>query len=106
MNEQEFQAKYAKVLHIDSVFPNAWSDKYHKANSFLACIACGRNTSKQGESQGVWIVDGAAGIAHPDEPEMNDGGDMGWFPVGSECIKKVPAEYRAENPYDNKVKGV
>ena len=106
MNEQEYQERYAKVLHIDNVFANAWSDKYHKANSFLACIACGRNTSKQGQSQGVWIVDGAAGIAHPDQPEMKDGGDMGWFPVGSECIKKVPAEYRVDNPYENKVHGV
>jgi hypothetical protein len=102
MNED----KYAKVLHLDSVLPNAWGDKYRKANSFLACIECGRSTSKNGESQGIYIVDGGIGVAHPDQPEMKDGGDMGWFPVGSECIKKVPAEYRVPNPYDNKVKGV
>lgn len=98
--------KYEKALFIDDVFPNAWSDKYHDAKTFLACIACGRNTSKQGESKGVWIVGGGAWIGHPEQPEINDGGDMGWFPVGTECIKKVPAEYRVENPYEDKVKGI
>ncbi len=97
---------YEKTLDIDSVFPNAWSDKYHDAKTFLACIACGRNTSKQGESLGVWIVGGGGCIGHPSQPELNDGGDMGWFPVGTECIKKVPAEYRVPNPYENKIKGV
>lgn len=97
---------YEKVLNLFEIFPNAWGERYQETNSFLACIACGRNTSKQGESQGVWIVGGGDGIAHPEQPEINDGGDMGWFPVGTECIKKVPAEYRIENPYENKVRGV
>lgn len=96
-----------KSIHIDNYLPNAFGEKYHAKNdTYLSCINCGRDTSKQGNSNGVYIVGGGEWIAHPDQPEFNDGGDMGWFPVGSECIKKVPAEYRTPNPYDDKVHGV
>jgi hypothetical protein len=43
---------------------------------------------------------GAGGslIVHPEDYDLAiDGGDMGWFPVGSECIKSVPAEFRVKN---------
>jgi hypothetical protein len=75
---------------------------------FLNCVHCGRDTSKQGNSLGVYVSGGGGLIIHPDDYETypHNGGDMGWFPVGSECIKKVPAEFRVENPYDNKVWGV
>lgn len=96
-----------ETLNLMSVLPNAFGEKYHdKGAPFLACIACARDTSKQGESLGVWIVGGGSLIAHPEVKELNDGGDMGWFPVGSECIKKVPLEFRDSNPYANKVRGV
>jgi hypothetical protein len=51
---------------------------------------------------------GGALIVHPDDYETLaiDGGDMGWFPVGAECIKEVPAEFRVANIYEDKVKGV
>lgn len=93
---------------------NLFGEKYHakqnnqNGHSFLACVFCGRDTSKQGESQGVYVGAGGALVVHPDDYETLaiDGGDMGWFPVGSECIKEVPAEFRTGNPYDDKVKGV
>lgn len=90
-----------------------WGEKYQaKQNNrngytFLACVFCGRDTSKQGKSQGVCVGAGGALIVHPDDYEKAiDGGEMGWFPVGSECIKSVPVEFRAPNPYKNRVKGV
>ena len=89
-------------IRLWDYLPNGFGEKYQENNAaFLSCIECGRNTSKQGKSQGVFIVNGGYSIAHPSNPypENGHGGDMGWFPVGSECIKKVPAEYRAPNPY-------
>jgi hypothetical protein len=91
-----------------------WGEKYRAREesrngvSFLSCIHCGRDTSKQGNSQGVCVSGGGGLIIHPDDYETfpHDGGDMGWFPVGSECIKQIPAEFRANNPYTNKVAGV
>ena len=74
---------------------------------FLSCVFCGRDTSKQGNSQGVYVGAGGGLIVYPqDYDKAIDGGDMGWFPVGSECIKQVPAEFRVPNPYSDKVRGI
>ena len=85
-----------------------FSEKYHaKGSAFLSCIICGRDTSSKGKSSGVIIGEGGSVIVHPQDNEIaKDGGYMGWFPIGSECIKQIPAEFRLENIYDNKEKGV
>ena len=87
-------------LHI--VLPTAFGEKYYAKVSGDGenCISCGRNTSKQ-NARGVILVDGGSGICKAEDVplEEHDGGFMGWFPVGSECIKTVPMEYRADNPY-------
>jgi hypothetical protein len=91
---------------------NLFGEKYQAADikgkiSFLSCVFCGRDTSKQGNSEGVMVGGGGAIIVHPEDYDISsDGGSMGWFPVGSECIKTVPAEFRLANIYDDKVKGV
>jgi len=85
-----------------------FSEKYHaKGASFLSCIICGRDTSKKGKSQGVIIGEGGGVIVHPEDDGLaQDGGYMGWFPIGSECIKVIPVEFRLENVYENKVQGI
>ena len=94
-------------IDMKNIDHNWWSEKYHAQGMFLACIACGKNVSKQGNCQGVMVGGGGVIIVHPDDYEKAiDGGDMGWFPVGSECIKKVPVEFRVGNPYEDKVRGV
>jgi hypothetical protein len=62
----------------------------------VQCMVCARKTGKDPKKvQGVLIVEGGAYIAHPDDYDLfDDGGEMGWFAVGSECIKQVPVEYR------------
>jgi len=90
-----------------------WGARYqryieNKSETFTSCILCGKPTSYNGASLGVWVSEGGAAIVHPDDYATypHDGGDMGWFPVGASCIKVVPAEYRVENPYDDKRMGV
>ena len=90
-----------------------WGERYQARQAkggawFLNCIVCGRDTSNRGESYGVWISGGGDLIVHPDDYDTypHRGGDMGWFPVGSECIKRVPVEFHAPNPYEDKVRGV
>lgn len=90
-----------------------WGKRYQAREKkgglgFLNCIVCGRDTSNRGESMGVWISGGGGLIVHPDDYATYEhrGGDMGWFPVGSECIKRIPAEFHAANPYEDKVAGV
>jgi hypothetical protein len=61
------------------------------------CILCGKRTSRNGRTNGktlhVRVVDGGSRIALPDE-QVDERGDMGYFPVGSECAKSIPAPYK------------
>ena len=97
-----------RAFHTENLFGDKYQKKTEHGSGFLQCVFCGRDTSKQGKSQGVMVGAGGALIVHPDdyETKANDGGAMGWFPVGTECIKEVPAEFRLANIYDDKVKGV
>ena len=97
-----------RAFYTESLFGPKYQEKNSKGgHAFLQCVFCGRDTSKQGKSNGVAVGEGGSLIVHPEDYELaQDGGFMGWFPVGSECIKEVPVEFRAGNPYDDKVKGV
>lgn len=96
----------ARAFRTDSLFGDKYQEKSNK-HGFLTCVFCGRDTSKQGKSNGVMVGAGGALIIHPDDYEIQeDGGSMGWFPVGTECIKSVPAEFRIANIYEDKVRGV
>jgi hypothetical protein len=62
------------------------------------CVVCGRRTSRKSRTNGTtlhgWVVDGGGRFARLDETDMIDSpGDMGYFPVGSECAKAFPAGY-------------
>lgn len=72
------------------------------------CVFCGRDTSRKGECQGALVSGGGVILVHPDDYDTypHQGGDMGWFPIGAECIKRIPAEFRVWNPYDDKMRMV
>jgi hypothetical protein len=83
----------------------AWTEKYHEltmknGDSYDSCIHCGRKTSRKGKSLGVLVSEGGgAFILEADYDNYpHDGGGMGWFPVGRECIKDVPSAYWVEDP--------
>lgn len=96
-----------RAFETDELFGQKYQAKTANGSSFLQCVFCGRDTSRQGKSQGVMVGCGGSLIVHPEDyDQAQDGGFMGWFPVGSECIKRVPAEFRVANPYDDKVRGV
>ena len=90
----------------------AWNETYRERTyakgEDYACIHCGRKTSPKGKCLGVLISEGGGAFILQAEYENypHEGGEMGWFPVGSECIKDLPSEYWVENPYTDKVSGV
>jgi hypothetical protein len=90
----------ARYLNLFKIFPNAFGDKYHETGTYRACVACGRKTSTKGNGAGIVVGGGGFDIIHPEDAdlELNDSGFMGWFPVGSECLKALPAEWSAPNP--------
>lgn len=98
---------------IVDVSDDAWSERYwNRINNGRKggttngheCIFCGRDASLKGNSFGIWISEGGSAAIHPDDYATypHNGGDMGWFPVGAECIKRVPEEFRLNNPYENR----
>jgi len=96
-------------FYTESLFGEKYQERQNnrRGHSFLSCVFCGRDTSKQGKSNGVMVGGGGGSIIHPEDYEKSiDGGSMGWFPVGSECIKEVPKEFRIANIYEDKGRGV
>jgi hypothetical protein len=88
------------VRKIEASIIELWSAKY-RAKEHLEgerCTVCGKITSQQNKGLGVIVGDGGGSIIHPADNEQeissNGAGYMGWWAVGSECIKKVPAEFQ------------
>jgi hypothetical protein len=87
------------TLNISEIKLNTFSDKYHaryeKVDGDLQdklCIVCGRTTGENASM--VWIIDGGDSLASKDETGVDSSADMGWWTIGSECIKSVPEEFR------------
>lgn len=84
-----------------------WGKKYAERTYLAgkpeddACIHCGRPTSKKHAALGILISDGGNTAVRPADYDTypHNGGDMGWFPVGRECIKQIPSAYYAQDPY-------
>ena len=89
------------VRKIDANVVNLWSEKYHeKQDDQERCIVCGKKTSPKVKGLGVIVIDGGSSIVHPDDNDVavanQPGAYMGWWPVGSECIKPIPKEFRTK----------
>lgn len=80
--------------------------KWNAPDMTICCMVCARKVSKDPKKvQGVLIVEGGGWVAHPDDYDRFDpSGTMGWFAVGSECIKRIPLEYRVNGESGEAVK--
>ncbi len=91
----------ANIIEMPEGF-NLFSEKFNKSAANQPCTVCGRETSNKGNASGVVVVKGGGSLIAPSDVSeayiKTDAGYMGWFPVGAECIKKVPAQYRAKDP--------
>jgi hypothetical protein len=65
---------------------NAWGDPDY-------CQVCGRKVGRN--PYWLHVVDGGASAIKPEDNHhyYGDSGDMGHFPIGSECAKRFPSEY-------------
>ena len=71
---------------------NLFSEKFHESGNENPCTVCGRKTNL---TIGIYVGNGGGVIVHPEDYDLaQDGGFMGFFPIGKECIKKVPKEFR------------
>ena len=89
-----------EVRKIDASVIDLWSEKYRAKEHLIGerCTVCGKVTSQQNKGLGVIVSDGGGSIIHPEDNEKEikgyAAGYMGWWAVGSECIKKVPKEFQ------------
>lgn len=80
----------------------AWSneDRADKTRSQGGepCVVCGRRVSS-GALQVHFVQGGSEALAKHEEEAYeleglnNNGGDMGWWSIGSDCAKNIPAKY-------------
>ena len=65
------------------------------------CVLCGRGLTEKAIDNGWWVEMGHGGLVlfhTADEPDTADPGYMGFFPLGSECAKRIPATHRQKIP--------
>ena len=89
-SESEEEVTMVRTIPADMI----WTHKHdHEYGSLASCQCCGRPVSRN--AVGSVVGDGGSSIVHPDDAAsiITDGGYMGWYPIGSECAKKIPAEY-------------
>ena len=92
----------ATAIDFDAISLYVWGDKVHKSIANEPCIVCGRETSNKNNAKGVYVTEGGSSICLPTDIEKEIARRdvwMGFFPIGSECIKAVPAEFRASDPF-------
>lgn len=67
-----------------------YSKNYGKCGQRLPCVYCGKAVVKN-SSIHARVLDGGARFANEEEAKSNADyyGDMGWFPVGQECARKL-----------------
>lgn len=86
----------ADSLPWDETLDLASAGLWSRDADACCCSVCGRDVPSQ--RHGVILVGGGAIACKPEDAhlfEKCDGGAfLGVYPVGSECIKKIPAEYR------------
>lgn len=61
------------------------------------CIVCHQPMVTKPNTVWVWVVEGGAQIATPDETEPTPS-DVGLHPVGPSCTKLIPREFRHKLP--------
>jgi hypothetical protein len=70
------------------------------------CIACQRDLDPSKPAFWVHCVDGAPYALHPEDeaiynalPDSAKGGEMGCFPIGNDCVKKLGVEWAFKAPH-------
>lgn len=87
------------MIYPGDIYPIGQQLKYRTAGTRHPCYLCLREVKPGKEGTWVHVGEGGAvilarGERSPNGQNEDGAGGMGWFPVGSDCVKHVPAEYR------------
>jgi hypothetical protein len=67
------------------------------------CVVCGKGIRANKQRYMVHVVNGGGMAALPGEIEDGEPGEMGWFPIGPDCLRSHPelAPYVTTLPREN-----
>jgi hypothetical protein len=65
---------------------------HHGQYGIYPCLLCGKATN----GRRWWVHLHTSGSLIPADADVDPASDQGWFPVGTECARKVPRAYRSE----------
>lgn len=69
----------------------------HTVSAIDECFLCGRGLTEKARDNGWSIHLHVDGTLIPNGQDVGDEhGSQGWFPVGSECAKRIPKTHRAK----------
>lgn len=74
--------------------PKRGRRRHEGSGDAYPCVVCG--TPIPTPEYEVRLVDGGASLALPDEV-VDARGDMGLYPIGPECRRRIPAAYVIQN---------
>lgn len=74
---------------------------YNRAKTNFQCVACQHDLNPR-RARWVHLVNGGPFALHPEDEAayVDDGGNLGWFPIGPDCSKKLGVEWTHEKPLE------
>lgn len=69
------------------------NDRKYGGTATHTCIVCLKGMTGVSAERGWWVHMTTSLMLAPADADVAN--SQGWFPVGSECAKKVPAPYRS-----------
>ncbi len=68
------------------------------------CAICGKGIKPSNPRHWVHVIRGGAVFAPIAQvEEIDPAGDMGWYPIGTECARKLPRAHRTAKAADSTV---
>jgi hypothetical protein len=77
-----------KTLDLNSIQVDQWKGK---VGNHTPCLVCGRPIKDESKSKWVHLLTSGQLINTQDDSKVSN--SQGFFPVGSECAKKIPTEF-------------
>ena len=79
-----------KVIHSPDYHTN--ERRFPSHDNEMPCLICGRAIKMTDDTKMVHLVNGGGeALATVDEASYHDdGGDLGFYPIGSDCLKRHP----------------
>lgn len=88
------------ITDVDSYITKYRKNSEKVSGGDWPCALCGKAVDPDKTSAWVHLVDGGINLGHVTGQDFEESADLGWYPVGSDCAKKVPKDYKVSSRID------